>query len=322
MALSKGAGRWQSIFAGVSLVLAVSAYGLAAALPDPEHPLRIGRNGWTGYEPLSVAEEAGALDRRRVAVIDLPATTDVLRALRDGVLDGAALTLDEALTAEAAGVDLVIVAVVDVSMGGDVVMARADLQSLVGARVAFEGKALGAYMVGRFLEERGLALTDVLLVEAPVDRHQHLLQTGEVDAAVTFEPYGTALAREGYVQVFSSWEIPGEIVDVLAVRADASATHAEAVEHLKGAWELGRSGIVSRDAEVLGGIAARQGLAASDVADALDLLEFPSSSESDAMLSENSPLREVAQNLWDWLVLRDVAAPGPLPDIFAPAKGE
>jgi NitT/TauT family transport system substrate-binding protein len=57
-----------------------------------------------------------------------------------------------------------------------------------------------------------------------------------VDGAVTFDPYRAQLLRAGASTVFDSTRIPGEIVDVVAVRESALRTQPKAIRALLAGW--------------------------------------------------------------------------------------
>ena len=60
----------------------------------------------------------------------------------------------------------------------------------------------------------------------------HTLLEGTVDAVVTFEPQRTQLEKAGYRVLFDSRQIPGRIVDVLAVRSAALRRQGPALREL------------------------------------------------------------------------------------------
>ncbi len=69
---------------------------IAACQPPTPTPLRIGVNAWLGYDSLVLAQETGFSDRSQVRIVEMMSASDTQRAMADGLLDGAALTLDEA----------------------------------------------------------------------------------------------------------------------------------------------------------------------------------------------------------------------------------
>lgn len=198
-------------------------------------PLRIGSNQWPGYEPVYLARDLGTLARDQVKLVELPSSTDVMQYLRNGSLDGGMLTLDEVISLLAEGVHLRVVLVLDVSNGADAVVAQADihsLQELQGMRVGVELSALGALMLESMLDAAQLQAGQITLVPLTVDRQEQAFLDHEVDAVITFEPTRSHLLAAGAVELFNSRQIPGRIIDVLALREeviDGQADHIRAL---------------------------------------------------------------------------------------------
>ncbi len=198
-------------------------------------PLKVASNVFPGYEFLHLAASLGLLDAAQVKMLTMPSATACLQALAAGSIDGAALTLDEVLSAQADNMPLQVVAVLDVSLGVDVVLVQPEIQGvaqLAGRRIGVEQSAVGALMLAATLEQVGLQLQDVELVYATVDQHVELFKQRQVDALVTFSPVPQQLAGLGAVPVFDSRQIPDMIVDVLAVRPDAIARNPAAIRQL------------------------------------------------------------------------------------------
>lgn len=109
------------------LALLLALLALAGCSEPSALPLRVGLNPWVGYDPLVLARERRLLDPAQVRVVELLSNTETQRALRNGQIDGAAMTLDEALRLADEGVALKIVAVLDISSGaGAVLVVSAD----------------------------------------------------------------------------------------------------------------------------------------------------------------------------------------------------
>lgn len=211
---------------------------LACPLPGcaPLEPLlRVATNVWPGYETLYLARDLELYDERRLRLIEMPSTTDALRALGAGTVEGAALTLDEMLSARADGLDLVAILVFDVSNGADGLVARRDITSLsalAGKRIAVEQTAVGALMLDAVLRAARLQPRQIRPVYVTADQHLAAFQAGEVDAVVTFEPVLGALRRAGALRLYDSSQLPGAIVDVLAMHRPALQRQPRAVHQL------------------------------------------------------------------------------------------
>lgn len=230
-------------------MLAGAALLLAACGEGPQPPLRVGVNPWVGYDPLVLARDRKLLDSSRVRVVELGSNTESMRQLRNGVLEAAALTLDEALRLADEGTALRIVALLDVSHGADAVLAApriAGPADLKGKRVAVEEGAVGAMVLARLLQAGGLAAADVTVQRVEASQHEGALRAGRVDAVVTFEPMKSRLEAQGFRTIFDSRQMPGEIVDVLVVRPDVLAGRPAEVTELLAGWERGREALVAR----------------------------------------------------------------------------
>lgn len=228
--------------AGLGTLGLACAPWLTACQPVPPAPLKLGMNAWVGYDPLILARERKLLDTRAVKVIELPSSSETLRNFRNRLLDAAALTLDEVLRLADEGFDPRIVTVLSVSAGADVVMARPGLKDLAGLRgrtVAVEGTTVGALMLQRLLQAARLQPADVRVINVEATQHLGLLRNGRADAVVSYEPLAGQLRAAGYEAVFSSRQMPGDIVDVLVVTATALRERLEQVQALVAGWQHG-----------------------------------------------------------------------------------
>ena len=190
--------------AASSLAMAAGWLPLAGCTGKEEPGLRIATNQWIGYELLYLGQELAAKDApadyQRIRLIELLSNTDSLQALAAGTVDGAGLTLDEAITARAAGLDLKIVLVFDISAGADVLLARPGidrLDQLKGKNIGVEQTGVGALMLDAAKKQAGLARGDVHVISMTADQHLAAFKQGKVDALVTFEPIASQIIAAG-----------------------------------------------------------------------------------------------------------------------------
>lgn len=222
------------------VLLAGAGVGLSAALPGcdglSDQPVAVAAHVWVGYEPMFLARERGWLKDNQVQLLRTRSASESIASLRSGKAQAAALTLDEVLSARASGLPLTVVLVFDVSMGADMLVAQPQFKSLAdlkGHRIGFEASSVGEVMLHEVLRVAGLSRHEVTLVNVPV--HQQLVawQQQTLDAVLAYEPVAGQLLTLGAVRLFDSCQIPGTIVDVLAVRPDAlDRAHASALQHL------------------------------------------------------------------------------------------
>lgn len=278
---------WMAIAAGLSL----------SGCQAPPPVLRLGAIPFAGYSFLFLAQALGLTDPRLVRMKELRSNTDVMRALATSRLDAAALTLDEVLSGVQGGLALQVVAVLDQSAGADAVMARPPLREardLRGRRIAVESSAVGALMLAALLDAAGLRAADVEQVRTALPDSAEAYRQGRADAVVTAEPWASQLEAEGAIRLFDSRAIPGRIVDVLVVRHEVLATHAQQVEAAVNGHFAALHRFQTQPATVSATLAQRLQLPPAEVASAFQGLDLPSRQANQQLLARGGV---VAQGL-------------------------
>lgn len=261
-----------------------------ASCHQDEGPFKVGINRWLGYEAFYLAEQLSLYPR--VEIVRLFSTLDVLRALRNGNLQGAGLTLDETLTLVDEGIDLQIVAVIDYSNGADVVMAGPEVASLAelrGKRIAVEINALGAMLLHGVLGKAGVNTDDVTIASMPVSQMARACAEKNIDAAVSYQPFASELSSCGMRMLFSSADIPGQIVDVLAVRRDALHRD-DALRELINGYYKALNFIHEKPAQAQQRMADDLGISPQNVQQELDGLHLITREESLVMMQPSGDL--------------------------------
>jgi len=303
------------------LVLALAGCGRA-----PEQALRIGTNVWIGNEPLYLARDLGRLDPGVVQLVEYPSASEVLRAFRNQAIDGMVISLDELFGLAADGFQPRIVVVVDVSHGADVVVGRRGMRSmrdLKGKSVAVESSALGAFVLSRALALNGMQSSDVNVVHLESNEQPVAFEKGQVDGAVTFDPYRAQFLQAGAKTLFDSTQIPGEIVDLLAVRDTAIEKHPEQVRALLAGWFAALDHLQNDPKDAARRMGARQQITGDQFLATLKGLTIPSREDNLRMLGGPAPeLVVTGRRLLDLMVeakllsgvpaIDGLLAPGPL----------
>ncbi len=234
-------GRWTRV-ARLLCAGALVLLPLAGCLSRPKEPLRIGMNVWPPYELLYLAEAKGFFRDEGVGVelVDFSSFTGVLRTYHLEQIDGFLSTLGEVQIRENFQDPPAVVLVADYSYGADALVARAGIsgiKDLRGKRIAYEESALGSYFLSRILEIGGLKLEDVKLRNRLAGEGEEDFRRGAVDAVISYEPDVAKLVRnDGGKVIFTSRDLPGEIVDVLALRRSVLKERGDDVRGLIRAW--------------------------------------------------------------------------------------
>lgn len=209
-------------------LLAIGAViiGLASCSPY-EPPLRIALIRWPPFEFMHLAQEKGFFTEEGVEVrlIEFFAVNDTQRAFEHDKIDGGTFSLLQVLqNRDLLTRRLQIPLVIDSSAGADVVLARPDISgvpALRGKRVGLTVSPLDVYILTRALELNGMSLPDVSLVYLRSIDMPEALRSGKVDAIVSFPPDSEPIEKAGIARtIFDSRQMPGEIVDVLALDKD------------------------------------------------------------------------------------------------------
>lgn len=254
--------------------------------------LRVGTTLWPGYEPIYLAESMGLFNNQNIRPIDYPSTSEVLRAFKNRALEVAALTLDEVVSLQEINVPVKIILVCDISHGGDVIVSKPDIKSMAelkGKRVAVESTAVGAYVLSRALQTRNLSLSDIVIVNMDVNSNISAFQKNRADAFVTYEPIRTKLLNLGLHEIFTSREIPGEVVDVIVVHESAYQIHKKQLTVLVDSWFKALQEMRDRPESSYQFIANRMKITTEEVALSYHGLKLPEIEENLELLSGEKP---------------------------------
>ena len=254
--------------------------------------LRLGTNVWPGYEPLYLAREKNYLADNKIRLVEFSSSSQSIQAFRNGLIDAAALTLDEVLLLLQYGEKIKIILVMDISDGGDAIIAVKGLNKLSdlkGKRIGVENNAVGAYVISRALQIAGLNKTSVNIIQVDIDKQENAFLKKEIDAVVTFEPVRSKLINAGGKQIFDSRQLPGEIVDVLVVRDDYLKINPQNIQYLLDAWYKSLSFFRKQPQAAAEIIGKRMKLNVKDTLASYQGLKLPSATENQNLVQGKDP---------------------------------
>ncbi len=252
------------------------AFVSAGCSPSSSTPVRIGINAWPGYEFLYLAQEKGFYKQEGVAVrlVEFSSLSDARRAYERGQIDGFGTTVIEVLQArEYSTRSPQIVQVIDYSNGADMILARPGTTSMAGLRgkrIGVELGSLGVCVLLRALEKAGMALPDVQAVSMDQASMESAFTKGEIDAVVTYPPTTVKLLRDASAQrVFTTAEIPGEVVDVIAIEAQVCRERSKAVQAVLRAYHRALAYAQTNPADAHAIMARREGISVEEFRETL-----------------------------------------------------
>jgi NitT/TauT family transport system substrate-binding protein len=223
-------------------VLCLLLGGCTHSGPQKGAPLKIGLVTWIGYGPFYVASEKGFFAENNVDVQFERIEGDVERraAIASGRLDGIALTLDSMIVLRTNGIPLKTVMAIDVSNGGDGIVAVKEIhtiEELKGKQIAFPLGLPSHFFLYSALKSRNMKMSDIKPIFMDADQAGSAFASGKLDAAVTWEPWLSKASEVGSGHVLiDSKQLPGKIQDVLFMREDVIAKRSAEIEGLIKAW--------------------------------------------------------------------------------------
>jgi NitT/TauT family transport system substrate-binding protein len=187
--------------------------------------LSVAITSWPGYEYLYLAEQRRlgqryGLDLR---VQQYNSLEDQRFAYGRGEVEVIATTLPDAVAIcqEVPKRCPELFLVIDQSHGADVIISKSDIgdvRGLVGQTVGLERTVLAEYLLLRAFETKQVPFDQLRFMHEGPSALVSALSEGKVAGIVTYPPHSNLLREDSLYRVlFSSAQIPGEIVDVLAV---------------------------------------------------------------------------------------------------------
>jgi NitT/TauT family transport system substrate-binding protein len=236
----------------VLLVLLLA--GGCDALNSKPKPLRLGLSDWPGHAPFYGAAKLGHFGPAQVEIKGFSSNFDRNRAFAQGKLDVLATPLFDALRIADDGVPLKIILLFDYSSGGDGIVARQEIaavRDLKGKRVSAELSAITHFVLLAALTQAGLSEADVQIVNLSVPEAADAFAHGKLDAATLWDPHLSRQAgAPGAHKIFTSKEIPGQVIDVLIVHKAVAEARPEDVASVVRGWEQTLKAWKARPAEL------------------------------------------------------------------------
>lgn len=202
---------------------APASSGESAVSPNAETvTVRMGIQPWIGYAQWHVAQAKDMLAAQGIELelIELKSDSEQSAAFASGRIDVDNIAAHTALLLKAQDVDLKIIMVEDSSTTADALLARSGITTvdqLKGMKVAYEQGATSDLLLHAALKAHDMTLNDIQAVPMPAADAGAALVAGQVDAAVTYEPYITTALKESsdISTIDDAADHPGLISDVL-----------------------------------------------------------------------------------------------------------
>ena len=241
-------GTWLSrtrlAIAAAAMLITAACSGGAQQAKRTE--FNIGWSIYAGWMPWPYAQQAGIVKKwadkygLKLNIVQVNDYVESVNQFTAGKLDGVTVTNMDALTIPAAGgKDTSAIILGDYSNGNDGVVLK-DAKSLAdikGRTVYLVELSVSHYLLARGLSSVGLQLSDVKTVNTSDADIVGAFANPAATAAVTWNPQLTELKKMPHAaQMFGSQQIPGEILDLMAVDTATLKANPDLGKALTGIW--------------------------------------------------------------------------------------
>lgn len=231
----------------LALVFILAACGSGSEKADETRTkFSIGWSIYAGWMPWPYAEQSGIVEKwadKYGIEIDVVQVNDYVESVNQytaGKFDGVTVANMDALTIPAAGgKDTTALIVGDYSNGNDgiVLKGETELAAIEGQKVNLVELSVSHYLLARGLNSLDKPLTAVDTINTSDADIAGAFSSSQITAAVAWNPQLTSIKElEGANLVFSSADIPGEILDLLVVDTKTLEAHPELGKALTGIW--------------------------------------------------------------------------------------
>lgn len=246
----------KSLLCALVLALAVAVQPAAAAKKES---FRVAWSIYVGWMPWAYAAEKGIVDKWaekygiEIEVVQINDYIESINQYTAGAFDGCVMTNMDALSIPAGGgLDSTALIVGDFSNGNDGMVVKGDLgiADLKGKNVNLVELSVSHYLLARALDSVAMAERELTVVNTSDADMVAAFKTSEVEAVVTWNPLLSEIAAEpGAKVLYTSAEIPGEIIDMMVVNTETLADNPDFGKALVGAWYETMSIMMKDDAE-------------------------------------------------------------------------
>jgi NitT/TauT family transport system substrate-binding protein len=298
----------QLVLVGVSIMT-------LASCNNQQEPINVVGNSWLGYQPFYAQH---LLHREQqpsgMHITMLVSDVSVMRMLTNEAASVAMLSLDNAISLNSrTNLDFCIALALSSSNGADAIMMHPNfndkLNSSAPIRVGMEDSALARYVLSRWLETSNI---DPARIEREIilpNSHASAFARGSFDLLVTYAPFTTRLLSSGAIPVFTSAEIPDEIIDTVIIRRDTWHKYKERLRPLiSTSWDQALAAAQQPDSDIFNAMAQLSEFSTDDLLSTMAQLKFYDATASREFLAERYPEvhNTVAGHLVEVGVVRDM----------------
>ncbi|KPF54593.1 lipid kinase [Novosphingobium sp. AAP1] len=229
-----------------STLMMASCSSAPDAGAEKKTEFNIGWSIYAGWMPWPYAQQAGIVKKWadkygiKINIVQVNDYVESVNQYNAGKFDGVTVTNMDALTIPAAGgKDTSAIIVGDYSNGNDGVLLKGanSVSALKGKQIYLVELSVSHYLLARALGSAGLSLSDIKTVNTSDADIVGAFSSPDAQAAVAWNPQLSVMRGQPSAnEVFSSAQIPGEILDLMAVDTATLKANPALGKALAGIW--------------------------------------------------------------------------------------
>jgi NitT/TauT family transport system substrate-binding protein len=229
------------------IVLFIALFSTTAMASEKKTSFNIAWSIYAGWMPWGFAGDKGIVDKWakkygiQIKIVQVNDYVSSIEQYGKTKFDGCVMTNMDAMTMPAAaGLDSTALILGDYSNGNDAVVLKnsTDFIDIKGRNVNLVEFSVSHYLLLRALEKHGMVAQDVKIAHTSDAEIVGVLKKPSVNAATVWNPQLSFIVGQSanVRKVFTSKEIPGEIIDMMVVNTDVLKANPDLGKALVGAW--------------------------------------------------------------------------------------
>lgn len=280
---------------------------LLSSCETQQQPINMVGNSWLGYQPFYAQHQLHPERHpNNIHITMLVSDISVIRMLTNEAASVAMLSLDNAISLNSrTNLDFCIASVLSSSNGADAILMHPEFATKLDSdepiRVGMEDSALARYLLSRWVESAGIAEQRIEREVILPNYHASSFANDQFDVVVAYAPFTTRLESAGAIPIFSSADIPDEVIDVVVVRRALWAREHERLKPLLTAsWDQAFTAAQQPDSDIFKAMMIFSELTSAELSATMADLKFYDASKSAEFLAGG--YAQVQQTVSEYLI--------------------
>ena len=206
-----------------------------------KNKVKVTINSWVGFGPLFIAQETGIFEKNGldIEIVRMENAPDRRASLLSGKVHVVASTLDDLAVTLSQGIDATAFCCADYSYGGDAVIAKKGiiLEDIHNYSIAVQPGFVHHFFLLYVLHKKGISIDSIKINPMTANDAGAAFLAGNIDIAVTWQPYISQAENNGCEILASTAEYPEAILDLFIAKKDWLAKNPNFASSFRKSWD-------------------------------------------------------------------------------------